>query len=243
MYKGKKVSLILPAYNEEDSIAIVINDFYKQKVVDEIVVVDNNSKDKTFTYAKETKKAKVVKEQRQGYGFALWKGLATAKGDILITCDADQTYVASDVLKLLKKSNTADFVWATRVIKPEWSKGSNMGILRRYANIFISRILQILFLSKTTLTDLGSTFRLLNRNPYLAIKKEFKEGGGHFQPELTTLALLHGYKIVETPVYYKARVGESKISGSFLNGVKTAKDMMVLILKKRIETLTNTHND
>lgn len=233
MYKNKKISLILPAYNEEESIADVIDDFYETGIVDEIVIIDNNSKDKTAQLAKSTGKAKVVREKRQGYGYAIWKGLETAKGDILVTCDADKTYAAEDIKKLLQHSLKYDFVFATRVDKKYLLKGSNMNFLRRTTNRTISKLIQILF-NGPKLTDLGATFRLLNRKPYEKVRQYFRTGGGHFQPELTILAILNGFSIKEVSVRYGARQGASKISGTLLGGLKTAKNMLNLILRYRV---------
>ncbi len=235
VYKGKKVSLILPAYNEEESIVKVIGDFAKTGVCDEIIVVDNNSKDNTSKLAKLTRLAKVVKEKKQGYGFAIQKGLAVSRGDILVTCDADNTYRAKDIRRLLNQSLKVDFVFANRVCKRYVLMGSNMGYLRRSANIFISKLIQFLF-KGSDLNDLGSTFRVLNRKPYERIKDQFTVGGGYFQPELTMLALLNGFSIREVPVYYGPRTGISKISGSIVGGVKTAKNMLILIISYRLST-------
>lgn len=234
MYKNKKISLILPAYNEEDSITGVIFDFNNTGYIDEIIVVDNNSKDKTAQRVQKTKKAKVIKEKKQGYGCALQRGLKEAKGDILVTCDADNTYVASDLKKLLSKSQKYDFVFSTRVNKYLLLPGSRMGAVRRWANITVSKFLSVLF-KGPKLTDAGATFRLINRRPYEVIKPYLKTGGINFQPELTILALLYGFKVKEVPVHYGPRTGKSKISGSIIGGMKTAKAMLGLILYYRFK--------
>ncbi len=230
MYKGKKVSLILPAYNEKEAIKGVIRSFSKIRYIDEIVVVDNNSKDATARLARETKTAKVVCETKQGYGYALQRGMRQAKGDILVTCDADATYISSDIVKLLRQANKYDFVWSTRMFKEYLLPNANMGFYRRIANIFFSKLIQISFSPKTNLTDLGATFRLLNRKPYEVIKNKFTIGGGQFQPELTILALKNGFSIKEVPVHYGPRVGTSKISGSLMGGIKTAWRMLKVII-------------
>lgn len=235
MYKAKKVSLILPTYNEEESITRVILNFQKVGVIDEIIVVDNNSKDSTIKLAKVIKMVRVIKEKKQGYGFALRKGFQKASGDLIVLCDADNTYKASDLKKLLVMSHKYDFVFATRTDK-KLSKGSNMDWLRRNANIIVGRMIQILF-AGPKMTDPGATFRLLNRNALKIIEPYFSVGGGHFQPELTTLGLLHNFKIVEVPVYYGSRTGESKISGPLIGGIKTAKAMIAVIIHHRLVSL------
>lgn len=236
MYKKKTISLILPAYNEEESITRMIDEFADVGVVDEIIVVDNNSKDNTVKLAKATGKARVVREKRQGYGYALRKGLSAAKGDLLILCDCDNTYRASDIKKLLAQSDDFDCVFATRT-KPKYNlPGSNMGWLRRNANIAVAKLIQALF-NGPNMTDPGATFRLLDRKVYETIKSYFTVGGIHFQPELTILSILNGFKIAEVPVYYAARTGESKISGPFFWGVKTAIKMVGVIFSYRIRTM------
>lgn len=237
MYKGKRVSLILPAFNEQEAITDVILDFWNIGIIDEIIVVDNNSTDSTAKLVKGTKKAKLVKEYKQGYGYAIRKGLGTATGDILVLCDADKTYAASDIKKLLAQSTEYDFVFSTRMDKKYNFKGARMGFLRRSTNIAISKLIQ-LFFHGPELTDLGATFRLLNRKPYETIRPYFRVGGSHFQPELTILALLNGFTIREVPVHYGPRTGKSKISGSILGGIKTAKAMLGIILYYRLKTLS-----
>ncbi len=236
MYKGKKLSLILPAYNEEESISDVILNFSKVRVFDEIIVVDNNSQDKTIKLAKATQKAIVIKEKKQGYGYALRKGMAKAKGDILVLCDSDNTYTPEDVFKLLKYSHKFDLVFSTRTNKKYHLKGGNMRGVRRWVNIFVGKIIQVLF-SGPSLSDPGATFRLINRHAYEKIKSLFTVGGVHFQPELSILALLHGFTIKEVPVRYGARTGKSKISGPLIGGIKTARKMVSVILYYRLASL------
>ncbi|MCX6706166.1 MAG: glycosyltransferase family 2 protein [Candidatus Woesebacteria bacterium] len=233
MYRGKLVSLILPAYNESESIKGVVNGFKKTGVVDEIVVVDNNSKDETAQIAKSLKGVTLINEKKQGYGFAIRRGLKEAKGDYLVLCDCDNTYKAEDIGKLLRYANKYDLVFSTRTNKKFILKGSNMYGLRRIANIFVGRLIQFLFHGSTH-TDPGATFRLVNRKAYEVLKNKFTVGGVNFQPELTILALNYDFKIKEVPVYYGARTGLSKISGSFWGGIKTAVKMLKVIFEYKL---------
>lgn len=235
MYKNKRVSLVLPAYNEEESIVSVINGFFEVGVIDEIIVVDNNSKDQTAKLAKVTKKAKVVKEGKQGYGHALQKGMRVAKGDLLVLCDTDNTYTPKDIFKLLRYSSKFDCVFSTRTNKAFHIKGGNMRGVRRWTNIMVGRLIQILFWV-STVTDPGATFRLINKKVFDNLKDKFTVGGVHFQPELMILAFLNGFSVKEVPVRYGARTGTSKISGPIWGGVKTARKMLTVIFYYRLMT-------
>ena len=80
MYKNKKVSLILPSYNEEEGIKKAIEEFNRTEIIDEIIVVDNNSTDKTAELIRQTN-AKYYLEKIQGYGSAIRRGLRESTGD------------------------------------------------------------------------------------------------------------------------------------------------------------------
>lgn len=79
MYKDKKISTVFPAYNEEDNIKSAVEDFFSTGVIDGVIVVDNNARDNTASKVAQTN-ARLVKEQRQGYGFALRRGMREAGG-------------------------------------------------------------------------------------------------------------------------------------------------------------------
>lgn len=113
MYKGQSVAVVIPCHNEEAG----IEQTYKRipKLVDEVVVVDNLSTDKTSRIAQKLG-AKVVSERNKGYGFALKNGISAAKTDIIITIDGDGTYPVEDsqsvIDYLLEKK--LDFVSCSR---------------------------------------------------------------------------------------------------------------------------------
>src|SRR4051794_30732842 len=100
MYGQKSVTVVFPAYNEEQYIRSAVEDFFSAGVVDEIIVVDNNSRDRTASEARLTR-ARVVQEMAQGYGYALRRGLREASSDIVIMAEPDGTFIGRDVLKLL----------------------------------------------------------------------------------------------------------------------------------------------
>ncbi|MCC2630657.1 MAG: glycosyl transferase, family 2, partial [Candidatus Paceibacter sp.] len=92
MYKGKKVSVVLPTYNEEKSIAKVINDFFATGFVDEVIAVDNNALGNTAGEIQKTKAVHIRETINQGYGHAIMRGLKEATGDLIVMCEADGTF-------------------------------------------------------------------------------------------------------------------------------------------------------
>jgi len=235
MFKGKKVSVVFPAYNEEENIASAVNDFLANGLVDEVVVVDNNSLDKTAAIVQGTK-AKLVCETRQGYGFALQRGLNEASGDYVILSEPDGTFAGKDVIKLLSYSDDFDFVLGTRTTKEMIWEDANMNHFLRFGNIFVAKLLELLF-DGPSLSDCGCTMRLIKKEALNKIKSNLTVGKSHFLPEMVILALLNKISLIEIPVNYRKRVGVSKITGSFKKAVATGMNMIFLIIKYRITNI------
>ena len=232
MHRGKTVSVVFPAYNEEQYIRPAIEDFLIGDVVDEIVVVDNNSRDRTAAQAAATP-ARVVTETRQGYGFALRRGLAEATGDIVILAEPDGTFIGRDVLKLLAYADDFDMVCGTRTTRELIWDQANMGWFLRMGNWTVAKLLQVLH-GGPSLSDCGCTLRLTHRAAVEQIRAELTVGGSHFLPEMVILALRHRLKVIEIPVNYRGRVGESKITGSFSGALRTGLRMITLIVRYRL---------
>ena len=110
MYKNKTFSLVLPAYNEEVHIKKNIEQFLNTNIFDEIIVVDNNSTDKTSEEIKKTS-AIYVKETLQGYGAAIRKGMSVSQSDFIVMCEPDSTFKADDIFKFLAYLNEFDCVF------------------------------------------------------------------------------------------------------------------------------------
>jgi len=232
VHRGKTVSVVFPAYNEEQYIRPAIEDFLISDVVDEIVVVDNNSRDRTAAQAAATP-ARVVTETRQGYGFALRRGLAEATGDIVILAEPDGTFIGRDVLKLLAYADDFDMVCGTRTTRELIWDQANMGWFLRVGNWTVAKLLQVLH-GGPSLSDCGCTLRLTHRAAMEQIRAELTVGGSHFLPEMVILALRHRLKVIEIPVNYRGRVGESKITGSFSGALRTGLRMIALIVRYRL---------
>ena len=170
MYNKKKLSLVLPVYNEEKNIYQAIQDFFSLSLFDEIIVVDNNSSDESKSLIKKTQ-AKYYKESIQGYGATIRKGLSKTTGDIIVICEPDGTFNAKDTLKLLKHIDNFDCVFGTRTVKKFIKKNAKMYFLLRIGNIIVAKFLSFLF-PGANLTDVGCTFKVIKRKCYNKIKKK-----------------------------------------------------------------------
>lgn len=235
MWKDEKVSVILPTYNEKDSICAVIEDFFSGAIVDEIIVVNNNAAAGTSQEVARTRAIEVL-EPRQGYGYAVRKGLAAATGYYLIVSEPDGTFLGRDILKLLAYSADFDVVYGSRTTKDLIWTGANMGRFLRWGNWAVAKMLEVLF-NTTNLTDVGCTMRLIKRPALERIHPYFKVGSNFFGPEMMVLSVIHGLRIVQIPVNYLPRVGISSVTGYFSKALALGLRMILLVVEYRLRSL------
>ncbi len=205
------IKVIIPAYNEADSITHVINDI--PKVVDEIIVVSNNSTDNTEQNAKAAG-ATVLKESRKGYGYACLKGMdyiaqQSTSPDIIVFLDGDYSDYPEELTKIVEPiiEQDLDFVIGARV-KSLREKGA-MTIPQIFGNWLATALMKLLFNAK--FTDLGP-FRAIKYNKLLGLNMEDKTYG--WTVEMQLKALRQKLTYTEIPVNYRNRIGVSKVSGT-----------------------------
>lgn len=236
MYLGKKISIIFPVYNEKENIRAAIDEFLSHPAVDEVVAVDNNSKDGSDKEIQLTS-ARYILETTQGYGAALQRGLREAAGDILVTVEPDGTFRAGDLDRLLVYGRDYEVVFGTRTSRnPVWSggdPGANMDFALRMGNWAVAKMLEYLY-NGPSFTDVGCTYKLIHRHAYEKIKDTLTVNGSHFSPEFMLRCLLQGLRVVEIPVQYGARIGTSKITGQRSKAIKLGFRMIFFICKERI---------
>ncbi len=237
MYKNKKVSVVIPTYNEAGSIRVIINEFFDTGLVDEVVVVDNNALGNTKEEVQKTK-ARLVHEPKQGYGYALMRGLDEAGGDLIVMTEADGTFQPKDIEKLLAYSNEFDAVLGTRTSRAAIYSGAFMPYPVRFGNWLWAKAIEVLF-NGPMLSDVGCTYKLINRKLLHGIRKFFEhsKGDGTFSPEIMIWLLKHEKKIIEVPVIYKERVGESGYTGSIWKAAKLGFKMIPVIIKYRFKKI------
>ena len=233
MYKNQRVSIIFPAYNEEENIRAAITEFFTHPAVDEIVVVDNRSSDRTKEEILATK-ATYVYEARPGYGSALMRGMQEATGDLLVTVEPDGTFRAHDLDKLLIYSVDFDVVFGTRTSRALVWTGAYMPFWVRIGNWAVAKLLEYLF-NGPSLTDVGCTYKLIKRTSYERIRSKLTVVDNRFSPHMMAVILRANLRSVEIPVHYCSRIGESKITGNGKRAFVLGARMIWMILRERLQ--------
>jgi glycosyltransferase involved in cell wall biosynthesis len=234
MWHGQVVSVILPTYNERDSIRRSIEELFEIGVVDEVVVVNNNAAVGTSEEVAKTR-AREVHEPCQGYGYAIRRGFREATGEYLIVSEPDGTFLGRDALKLLAYSDDFDVVYGSRTARTFIWRGANMGLFLRWGNWAVAKMMEFLF-NSTNLTDVGCTMRLIRRSALERIEPSFTVGGSAFGPEMMALTLLMKLKVIQIPVNYLPRVGESSVTGDVRKAFFLGLEMIGLVLRYRVRS-------
>ena len=226
------LTVVLTAYNDESSIGPAVEDFRAHPNVKRVVVVDNNSRDRTSEIA-QLAGAEVVHEARQGYGYcvyrALTEGSSQTDAELTLLCEGDMTFRARDIDKFLAYMPHADIVNGTRIVEQLREFNTQLTTFMYYGNFFAGKLLEAKHLGQGTFTDVGTTYKLCRNNalerlmPLLnpAINLEFN---AHF---LDT-ALGGGFSVVECPVSFHLRLGVSK--GGNVNNLRALKVGLRMIL-------------
>ena len=231
MWFGKTVSVVLPTYNERESIRAAIVEFEATGVVDEIIVVNNNAAPGTSEEVAETSAREVV-ETVQGYGAAIQRGFRESVGDLIVVSEPDGTFHGHDLFKLLAYADDFDVVYGSRTVKELIWQGANMGLFLKWGNYAVAKLMEFLF-NTTSLTDVGCTMRCIRREALERIQPRFTVTGSFFGPEMMVLSILMRLHVIQVPVNYTARVGESSVTGNKWVAFKLGLQMIGLIVRYR----------
>lgn len=210
------IKVIIPAFNEADSISHVIADI--PEMVNEVIVVSNNSTDKTEENARQAG-ATVLSESRKGYGYACLKGMdyiskQKQNPDILVFLDGDYSDYPEEMSKILQPiiEENKDFVVGARVKK--WRENGSMTFPQRFGNKLATTLMKLFFNSR--FTDLGP-FRAIKYDKLLQLDMQDKTYG--WTVEMQLKALRQNFSYAEVPVHYKNRIGISKVSGTIKGAI------------------------
>lgn len=236
MFLGKTVSVVLPTYNEKDSIRGCIEEFAALGVVDEILVVNNNAAEGTSEEVAHTSAREVI-ETEQGYGAAILRGLRETDADLVALCEPDATFVATDLYKLLEFSRDFHVVYGSRTMNDLIWHGANMGWFLRFGNWAVAKLLEVLY-GTVSLSDVGCTFRIMDRDAKEFVLRHCHVKGNFFGPEMMIATVKGKLRVVQIPVNYKERIGTSSVTGDRFKAFALGIRMIVLILEKRFTRLS-----
>jgi len=222
------IKVIIPAFNEADSIAKVIKEI--PDFVEEVIVINNNSTDDTLLNA-EAAGATVLSENRKGYGYACLKGMdyiaeQSNLPDIIVFIDGDYSDYPEELTKIVDPilNGEYDFVIGSRV-KSLREEGS-MTPQQIFGNWLATFLMKLFF--KATFTDLGP-FRAIKYDKLLALEMEDKTYGWTVEMQLKALKKKLSY--TEVPVRYKRRIGVSKVSGTVKGSIFAGMKILGWIFK------------
>jgi len=219
------ISIIIPCYNEKNTIEILIDKIKKISEIDkQIILIDDCSNDGTREIIKE-KLSKLVDEtiyheKNLGKGACIKSAKSFVKGDVIIIQDADLEYSPNDYFKLIEpiKKNLSLVVYGSRVLGKK--RYSNNEGFTSSVRIFANHVLTLIsnFFNKQNLTDAHTCYKVFHKSVFNKIN--LLENDFSFCPEITTKVSRIGEKIIEIPVYYKGRkYSEGKKIG-FFDGFK-----------------------
>jgi len=212
--EAKQLTVVLTAFNDEESIPLAVSDFRGHPLVRRVIVVDNNSSDGTADAARGAG-ADTVIEKAPGYGRCVHRALSEASRfddtPLVVLCEGDMTFRASDIDKFMAYIPHAEIVNGTRIVEQLRESETQLTTFMYYGNFFVGKLLEAKHLGQGTFTDVGTTYKMCRVSalrkllPLLdpSVNLEFN---AHFMD----VALTHAIPMVECPITFHRRVGASK---------------------------------
>ena len=201
-----EVSFLIPAYNEEVSLAATVETILKQarhfKAM-EIIVINDGSKDRTAEIARTLPVTLIEHDPNRGYGASLKSGLQAAKHPWILIADADGTYPLEDTPRLLE-----DLEKYSMIVGARTGANVNIPLMRRPAKWMITRLAE--YLSRVKIPDLNSGFRIFRKDVALRFLPLYPDGFS-FTTTITLSMLTNGYRVKFVPIDYLTRTGKSSI--------------------------------
>jgi glycosyltransferase involved in cell wall biosynthesis len=209
-----RLTVVLTAYNDEDSISPAVWDFKSHPCVRRVIVIDNNSQDGTAEAAR-LAGAEVIVERRPGYGRCVYRALTEGSGlddtELTLLCEGDMTFRAYDIDKFLAYLPHADIVNGTRIVEQLREPETQLTTFMYYGNFFVGKLLEAKHAGLGTFTDVGTTYKLCRNRVLRRLLPALDPSVNlEFNAHLLDTALACGVRIVECPITFHRRVGVSK---------------------------------
>jgi glycosyltransferase involved in cell wall biosynthesis len=219
----QKLSIIIPVYNEETTIAEVVSRVLAVElsgVEKEIIIADDGSNDRSATVITQlqARHPNIIKVHTSlinlGKGAAIRFGLEFSSGDIILIQDADLELNPEEYPALLKPIlyGEVNVVYGSRFLKP----GNKIPLKTRLANRFLTGLTNLLYGSR--LSDMATAYKVFRREVIKSLK--LRSARFEFEPEVTAKVLLAGHKIAEIPITYKPRGTAAGKKSGWFDGVE-----------------------
>jgi glycosyltransferase involved in cell wall biosynthesis len=191
-----------------------VEDFLVHPLVERVIVVSNNSSDRTFERA-EAAGAITLNESAPGYGRCVYRCLSEAAKysdtEFVVLCEGDRTFRAYDIEKLLAYAPHADFVNGSRTVEPLRQYLTQLSTFMYYGNLFVGKLLEAKHLGRGTITDVGTTYKLCRRTALINLLPKLNPAVNlEFNAHFLDMTLANGFVLLECPITFHARVGVSK---------------------------------
>ncbi len=219
------LSIIIPAYNEKDTILEVIKKVNETQISGadkEIIIVDDASNDGTRDLLDKlnARNIRVISHKKNmGKGAAVRTGFAHSKGDVVVIQDADLEYDPADFGRMIPYILDGSYkvVFGSRFMRKHKAKYH----IYYLGNLFLSLLTRVIYLRK--ITDMETCYKMFTREVLEKIqKRKLRARGFDFEPEITAKIIKSGYKIKEIPIWYKCRNFNEGKKISWKDGVKAA---------------------
>jgi len=200
------VSVLIPAHNEEASLADTIASIGKHRALFsemEIIVINDGSQDRTGDIARSLPVTLIEHKTTRGYGASLKDGLRIAKGDLILIVDADGTYPLEEIPSLAAAVGDLDMIVAART-----GDQVHIPFFRRVGKWIITQLAE--YLSSQKIPDLNSGFRIFRKDIALRFMAMYPDGFS-FTTTITLAMLTNHYRVQFLPINYRKRVGKSSI--------------------------------
>jgi hypothetical protein len=196
-----------------------------------VIVVSNNSRDRTLEAARQAG-ATEVNEPLQGYGHCVYRCFQEAIArhvELIVLCEGDRTFRAYDIDKLLTYAPHADIVGGTRTVERLRARLTQLSTFMYYGNLFVGKVLEAKHLGRSTITDVGTTYKLCRRSALLSLMPVLNPNVNlEFNAHFLDMVLEHGLDLVECPITFHPRVGLSK--GGNVNDLRALKVGLRMLL-------------